>query len=181
MFLRLLLNFPIFIGQIFQFILVSVIIGSLSFFLGQLLPRKNFDWTMFPYKSFAWERNGLVYTRLKIQFWKDRVPDMSRYIRSVFRKKICVFRSGEYLEGLIRETCVAELVHWMLIFVSPIFMLQIDGIGGIIGTICYAIGNLPFILIQRYNRPRLVMLLERQQCAVKRLNKVGGLQSSTAG
>ena len=27
----------------------------------------------------------------------------------------------------------------------------------------YALGNLPFIMIQRYNRPRLVMLMERQE------------------
>ena len=34
---------------------------------------------------------------------------------------------------------------------------------GLIASILYALGNLPFVLIQRYNRPRFRMLLERQR------------------
>ena len=34
---------------------------------------------------------------------------------------------------------------------------------GLIASILYALGNLPFVLIQRYNRPRFKLLMERQK------------------
>ena len=137
-------------------------VGPVAFFLGQLLPRQNFDYTVHPYASYKWEREGKVYRWLLIQRWKDAVPDMSRYIRSMVKKKIVIFRDPEYLDGLIRETCVAELVHYMLMLLSPIYLIFMDGYAGIIAALLYCLCNLPFVLIQRYNRPRLVELMERQ-------------------
>lgn len=163
MFSRFLLTLPVFIGQIFRFAFIVAVIGSMAFFLGQLMPRRNFDYRAFPYASMSWEDEGRIYTRLRIQFWKDKVPDMSQYIKSVFRKRITVFRSPDYLEDLIRETCVAEWVHMMLVYISPIFLVLMDGVPGGIAMACYIVGNIPFILIQRYNRPRLIMLMERQE------------------
>ncbi|MDL2206033.1 hypothetical protein LJC33_03845 [Eubacteriales bacterium OttesenSCG-928-N13] len=137
-------------------------IGPIAFFLGQLLPRENFDYYEYPYKSYKWEHEGMIYTKLKIQRWKDVVPDVSRRMNVVMRKRIREFRNAEYMDMLIRETCVAELVHWMLILLSPIYLVLVDGIAGVLGGIAYSILNLPFILIQRYNRPRLVVLREKQ-------------------
>lgn len=163
MFWRFLLRLPAFVGEIFKCVFIGCVIGPMAFFLGQLLPRRNFDYDTFPYRSFKWERQGLVYTKIGIQYWKDAVPDMSQYIRSVMRKKISVFRSADYLDSLIRETCVAELVHYMLMLLSPVFLLFMEGAAGWIGALSYCIVNLPFVLIQRYNRPRLVQLMRRQQ------------------
>jgi glycosyl-4,4'-diaponeurosporenoate acyltransferase len=88
---------------------------------------------------------------------------MSQYVKSMFRKKISVFRDYDYITDLILETCVAEFVHWMLVFVSPVFLVLMEGLAGRIGAVLYALGNLPFVMIQRYNRPRLVKLLNRQK------------------
>ncbi len=162
MFWRLLLSLPVFIGQIFRCIFIGCVIGPMAFFLGQLLPRQNFDYKAFPYKSFKWEDGGLIYTRLRIQFWKDGLPDMSRYIRTMFQKRISVFRDADYIDNLIRETCVAELVHYMLILLSPIYLILMDGYPGVIAALLYCLLNVPFVIIQRYNRPRLILLLERQ-------------------
>lgn len=162
MFWRLLLSLPTFIGQIFRCIFIGAMIGPMAFFLGQLLPRQNFDYWSQPYCPYQWERDGRVYMMIKIQFWKDAVPDMSRYIRSMAKKKIVVFRDPDYLDGLIRETCVAELVHYMLMLLSPIYMIFMEGYPGVIAAALYCLCNLPFVLIQRYNRPRLVALRERQ-------------------
>ena len=102
--------------------------------------------------------------KLGLNRWTDKVPDMSRYIPHTFRKKIGVMRSPEHVEGLIRETCVAELVHVVLILLSPMFLVLLPRGWNWICMLLYDIfGNLPFILIQRYNRPRLVILLERQR------------------
>lgn len=163
MFSRFFRSLPMLFWQFFLFALICAFIGPLSFLLGQLLPRRSFNYKAFPYAPFKWEDNGRVYTKLKIQFWKDKVPDMSQYIKGTFRKRLGEFRSGDYLEELVLEMCVAEFVHFLLILASPVFLLFMEGVWGAIAMTAYALGNLPFIIIQRYNRPRLVMLMERQR------------------
>ena len=142
MFERLLMSLPAIVGDIMRFIFIVAASGSMVFFFGQLLPRKNFFYDEFPYTSFAWEQEGMVYTRLRIQYWKDHVPDMSKHVKSAIRKKISVFRSADYLELLIQETCVAEFTHALLILLSPMFLILMEA-AGIASTVVYAIGNLP--------------------------------------
>lgn len=60
---------------------------------------------------------------------------------------------------MIQETCIAEWVHGLLIVLGFGCIWIWDGMGGWIISVLYALGNLPYILIQRYNRPRLVKLL----------------------
>ncbi|HIS01339.1 MAG TPA: hypothetical protein IAA74_07065 [Candidatus Excrementavichristensenella intestinipullorum] len=163
MFERFLMTLPAFVGQTLKFIFIVLVVGSMAFPFGQMLPRKNFDYRHHPFAPYRWEKQGMVYTKLRIQYWKDKVPDMSQHVKSAFRKKITVFRSSEYLEMLILETCVAEFVHFVLILISPMFLIMMEGTAGWICMALYALGNLPFIMIQRYNRPRLVMLMERQE------------------
>lgn len=164
MFSRLLSQIPAFFGLVLRFGVICLVMGLLCFFIGEMMPRKNFDYNAFPYASHAWEKNGDIYLKLSINRWKDKVPDMSRYIPHTFRKKIGVMRSPDHVEGLIRETCVAELVHWVLIVLSPVFLVLLPKGWNWICMLLYDLfGNLPFILIQRYNRPRLIILLKRQR------------------
>ena len=110
MFSRLLSQLPAFFGLLLRFGVICLVMGLLSFLIGEMMPRKNFDYRAFPYAAYTWEKHGDIYLKLGINRWKDKVPDMSRYIPHTFRKKIGVMRSPEHVEGLIRETCVAELV-----------------------------------------------------------------------
>ncbi len=171
MFVRFLLALPIYIGNLFKLAFCYIVVGSISFFIGQALPRRNFDYQSFPYHPFSWEKDGRIYLKFRIQYWKDKLPDMSRYITTVFRKKITVMRSPDYLQDLIAETCVAEAVHWGLVFVSPVYMVLLDGPLGSVGALLFALGNLPFIVIQRYNRPRLVQLMLRQREVLERKSR----------
>ena len=62
----------------------------------------------------------------------------------------------------LQETCVAEFVHWCLLLLSfPLYSYVPTPFGAAV-TILYALSNLPFIFIQRYNRPRLLRLLNRR-------------------
>lgn len=145
-----------------QIVLLCAVIGPVSFVIGERLPRKWFDYRAFPYAPFRFEEGGRFYKRLGVQAWKDRAPDMSKMIRGVFKKKLPLSRDSAYLQTLVRETCVAEFVHLTLILISPIFFLLVGGMPGLIATLLYMFLNLPFIIIQRYNRPRLVMIMERE-------------------
>ncbi len=60
------------------------------------------------------------------------------------------------LPRLIQETCVAEWTHGILSIAGLAMLWFWPGIGGICMTAVYILlGNLPFIVVQRFNRPRL--------------------------
>ena len=59
---------------------------------------------------------------------------------------------------MIRETCIAELIHLLLIVLAPGGLLFWRTPLAVVLTGLYMLGNVPFVLIQRYNRPRLIRL-----------------------
>ena len=136
-------------------------IGIISNFIGDTFKRENFNYTRFPFATFSFERGGKFYEIFKIRKWKDILPDMSKYRKSMVPKKITKYRDASHYISLVMETCVAETVHFFLIvFAIPCFFIG----GHILGTICFivwTVGNLPFIMIQRYNRFRFLSFLKR--------------------
>lgn len=142
--------------------LYLAILAILSHAVGERLPRRWFDPESRPFACFSWEKDGRIYEKLGIRFWKDRLPDMSRLDPRMQRKQLRAVRGREELESLLRETCVAETVHWALILLSPPLLWLWPGTGGaMVLALDVLLGNLPYILIQRYNRPRLAALLRR--------------------
>lgn len=138
-------------------------LGVVSFVLGRLLPKEWFCYDAFPYGPFGWEQGGAVYNRLHIRRWQNAVPDMSRIFRRWMPpKKLSGCPTAETLERMLQETCVAEFTHLWLCAAGLACLWIWPGAGGAALTVVYiALGNLPFILIQRYNRPRLAKLMEK--------------------
>ena len=90
-------------------------LGILSFVLGRLVPKTWFDYTRFPYRTFAFERNGKLYEALRVSRWQSRVPDMSRLFSKLMPPKKMPARPDEQtLLVMIRETCAAEATHTLL-------------------------------------------------------------------
>lgn len=135
------------------------VIGIISQLIGPFLPRRWFHANRFPYKAWAWEKGGRIYNKLGIRRWKDHVPDMSRIFKNMVAKKLPLDSDSAKMERLVQETCVAELVHAILIVLGLWCLRLWPGIGGVVFWLVYAVlGNLSFLIIQRYNRPRLVRL-----------------------
>ena len=66
------------------------------------------------------------------------------------------------------ETIRAELSHLFLIIISPVFFFWNENrIYGIICTILYIAGNVPFLMIQRYNRPRIEKIEKIEKFTLK--------------
>ena len=130
-------------------------LGVLSFFLGRLLPKRWLHPEKFPFRTYAWED--------RLCKWQSKVPDMSRLFKKLMPAKALTQKTAQDLPLMIQETCVAELTHGLLC-IAGLFLLKIwPGTGGVFLTVIYIVfGNLPFLLIQRYNRPRLQKLLARQ-------------------
>ena len=121
--------------------LYLAVLGVAAHPLGQALPRKWFCAEKAPWRSAPWEKGGRIYLKLGIRKWKDHLPDMSRLMPDMVRKDL-----GSDPAVLVQETCVAECVHWALTLLWLVYNV---------------LGNVSFIVIQRYNRPRLQKLAEK--------------------
>ena len=145
-------------------------IGAVFFYIGRLLPGNWFYGDRFPFRCFAFERDGRVYEKLGIRRWKDKVPDMRRILPKVMLpKRLSWGVQPERVAQMIQETCIAEFVHLILFVLGFGCILIWDGLGGWVVSVVYnLLGNVPFILIQRYNRPRLQHLMSAIGAAAER-------------
>jgi len=133
-----------------------------SFFIGRLIPAK-FCYLRFPYRSLRFEKNGELYIKIGIHKWQNKLPDMSKVCSELMPvKKLPKQLTAANVEQMLQETCVAELTHFILCILGMGCTYLWKGLGGWLLSVLYFLGNLPYILIQRYNRPRLLRLLERQ-------------------
>ena len=89
-------------------------IGLLFFIIGRILPKKWFDYNAFPYKAFDCEKDGKIYEKIAISKWQSKVPDMSRIFPKLMPKKRMVATDPDTLLLMVRETCIAELIHVLL-------------------------------------------------------------------
>lgn len=134
------------------------ILGILAHYIGESMPRRWFSENRFPFITYKWENGGKAYQKIKIKKWKNKLPDMSRIMKDMLPKRISYGATSEHIDALVKETCVAEFVHVSLIFLSVgIYFILKNYIGVILCLVFIAI-NVPFILIQRFNRPHLVNL-----------------------
>lgn len=133
----------------------------LSHFFGELLPRTWFDWKKAPFASFSFEKNGELYDKIHIKKWKKKMPDLSRLMKYMTPKTVSFRDSSKDIDWLLRELCVAETVHVALIVASFGIFLIVRSWFSVLLCALYALGNIPFILIQRYNRPHLAHLYAR--------------------
>lgn len=156
--LRQVLPKPLFV--FLRFASIVGLLGIPAFFWGEKVPRSWFDPEKFPFKSFKWEQEGRIYEKIGIQHWKNHTPDMSKHFQKTFAKQGNLLRSPEHLRKLVAETCSAEFVHAVLILLSPAFVLLMDEYGAL-AMVLYILGNLVSLIIQRYNRPRIMKIIQR--------------------
>lgn len=108
------------------------------------------------FKKRAFENEGKLWrSTFQVHRWKDILPDGASLFNAGYKKKKLPEAHIELLEQFISETKRAELTHILLILPAPLFYLWNPIWAGHI-MIAYAlIVNVPFIIIQRYNRIRL--------------------------
>jgi glycosyl-4,4'-diaponeurosporenoate acyltransferase len=140
-------------------------------FFGNKFPKRWFVNNKGIYKSFSWEDGGRFYERVfKIKKWKKYLPDGGDFFSNGFAKKELKAKDLEYLLTFVQEAKRAELVHWLQILPVVIFFLFNHWWVGVI-MILYAIAvNMPCIIAQRYNRPRLERIINRKVKVYKVVN-----------
>lgn len=144
--------------NLFVFILFSAILTLVA----EKLPHSCFNYKRWLYRERKWEHGGRLYDHLfAVRKWKSCLPEVSDFIKAIFPKKHLAKSDFDYLNAFLLETCKAELTHWLIIGSSFLFVFW-SGIFTSLKVFLFAsVLNLPYIIIQRYNRPRIIRLLKK--------------------
>lgn len=122
----------------------------------------NFHFDSFFFKTHRWENKGLIYERLfLVQKWKKHLPDGGGAFKNGYRKKHLSDFSKPSFEKFLAESCRAEFSHWLAIIPFFVFGFFCPPIVILYMFIYAVLINLPCIIVQRYNRPRIAKLCER--------------------
>ena len=130
--------------------------------LANKIPDSRFDENSWFFRPHKWERGGKIYAKTaKVRLWKRMLPDGAAVFGEGFKKKRLERLDEDYLRSFVKETCRAEWAHWMQI--TPFWIFGLWAPFYVIWIMLgYAlILNLPCIIAQRYNRPRLAALLNQ--------------------
>ncbi len=104
------------------------------------------------------DRERALYRRIGVQRWKGSLPT---YDPAEFDLQ------AQGMDGLVRSTCRAELTHELNIAASFVPLLFAHWFGALlvfaITSLLAALFDLAFVAIQRYNRPRLLRLMQMQK------------------
>lgn len=128
-----------------------------------LIPDRAFDPTRFFWRAHAWEREGRVYEdAFRVRRWKHLLPDGGGvWKKRGYKKRNLSDYSEENLRRFLVETSRGELTHWLGI--TPFWVFGLFAPGSVVWImLIYAlVVNLPCIIAQRYNRPRVLALYRR--------------------
>ncbi len=145
---------------------IDVIIVCIAYFV---LPKKWFD--PFSRSFHVGDKERKFFNFCKIKKWKDKIPSGIG-----FRKdKVYDKDNPEYVYAFLQDSAIAEREHlwslilgWIIVIVNPFTPLKY--------ALCFACPvccthtmlHLMPVMVQRYNRPKLIMLYNRlKQKSVK--------------
>lgn len=120
--------------------------------LVKLFSDKYYSFDNFWLRQKKWE--GKLYKLLKVRFWKNKFP--------------AYFELRNGLKNVFQATCVAEIAHTVIIPLSFLPLVFAIIWGDVADIIVFAITgalagtvDLMMLIVQRYNRPRLIKFYER--------------------
>jgi glycosyl-4,4'-diaponeurosporenoate acyltransferase len=114
------------------------------------------------FRVFKFEASGLIYEKLfLVNKWKDKLPDGSKILKEGFSKNKVDAMSLDYFKKFLIEVNRAELSHWLQMLPAPLFFLFNLPIIGYLMIVYAVLFNLPFIIAQRYNRPKLIRIINK--------------------
>lgn len=112
------------------------------------------------FKPKKWENQGKTWDKIfLVRKWKDHLPDGSAIFRRGFRKKSLRQKDEAFLKTFIAESKRAEITHYISMLPAPLFFLWNPLWAGIVMLIYAVAVNVPCIIAQRYNRPRMEKIL----------------------
>ncbi len=150
----------VFVSFIFLFVIDLIIALIVRWFL----PKKLTNPFLKIYTVHNWERK--FYNKLGIRIWKDKIPEAGKFFANFDKSKVNNISDNNHLYKFMQETIYAEHMH----FLSAIFGLLVVFVNlklwyivALPLIIVNAIINLMPVMVQRYNRPRLMLAYLRNE------------------
>ena len=141
MFERFLMTLPAFVGQTLKFIFIVLVVGSMAFSVRTDAAPQKFRLPASPLRALPVGKTGHGVYQAAHPVLEGQGARHEPACEERLPQKDHGFRSSEYLEMLILETCVAEFVHFVLILISPMFLIMMEGTAGWICMALYAPGQ----------------------------------------
>jgi glycosyl-4,4'-diaponeurosporenoate acyltransferase len=111
----------------------------------------------------GFERDGRFYERtLRIKRWKDRLPEAGALFRGGVSKRHVGGHDRGHLERFAAATRRAELAHYPILAFGPVFFAFNPWWLALVMVGYAVVANVPCILVQRYNRARIVRAISRR-------------------
>lgn len=130
--------------------------------VGYIVPKLthyNFDYHCRWFQPKNWE--SVFYRKLKLRNWKGKLPT---YAPGQFSM------AENSMYRIIQNMCGAELVHEIIMVLSFLPLLTVPLFGAfpvfLTTSLLAALFDSVFVMAQRYNRPRLVRIYEKQEAKV---------------
>ncbi len=147
------------------YLTLAITFGTVAYHLGMRLlvgllynigMRNRADFTKKWYQLHAWENK--LYQFLNVRAWKDKMPT---YDPETFSIKKHTWNE------IAQTMCQSELVHETNMILSFLPLLAVKWFGSFwvffITSVCSAIFDLLFVIMQRYNRARIVKMALREK------------------
>lgn len=147
------------------FLTSAIIFGTTSYHLGirlfigflyNAVMKNRADYTRKWYQPRPWESQ--LYRILHVKAWKSKMPTYNPQLLS---------GKTHTWDEIAQSMCQSELVHETNIPLSFIPVIAAKWFGSfyvfLITSICGAIFDLLFVIIQRYNRPRVIKIASRKR------------------
>jgi glycosyl-4,4'-diaponeurosporenoate acyltransferase len=131
---------------------------GVGWFVHRLLPKSAFDKINYLFNEWSFEKR--LYKIIYVARWKDKLPEWGS-VWDFEKKHIPKELNLEYVERFILETHRAEIGHLGMAVLGFACVLVNPDENALMAIICSIINfviQIPFCLIQRYNRPRLARL-----------------------
>ena len=127
------------------------------------LPNRLLSSDNFIFRSRNFEKEGELYENyFKVRRWKHLLPDGGTILKKhAFRKKKLDSFSKDHLNRFLIESARGELTHWLAIIPFWVFGFFAPAQVILYMFIYALLVNLPCIIAQRYNRPRVQRLLRK--------------------
>ena len=127
--------------------------------VGHAIPKAtnyDFDYRDRWFQPRTWE--PALYKKIRVRNWKKDLPT---YAPGQFSM------AENSLHRIIQNMCGAEIVHEMIMVLSFLPLLTVPLFGAfpvfLITSLLAALFDSVFVMAQRYNRPRLVRIYEKQE------------------
>ena len=114
------------------------------------------DYTKKWYQIHSWENR--LYQILNVKAWKDKMP--------TFNPEIFSYKKHSWDE-IAQAMCQSELVHETNMILSFVPLIAVKWFGSfyvfLITSVCGAVFDLIFVIMQRYNRTRVIKIVLRKR------------------